>query len=110
MGRGFRLSDEPPLTPLEIYREKRRRARDKATTLSRINKEVNKELLVWLMNQRIEMLSSRQSFVTITLRRILIGTKVMVHQDLKDKPEQLPLSEIGPHGKRSGLYLPFIKK
>lgn len=110
MGRGFRLSDEPPLTPLEIYREKRRRAREKSSQLKLLRPGVSKELLEWLIKQRIELVGNgRQDFITITMRRVLVRTKIVVHQDLKKTPEQIPISEIGPHGKRCGVYLPFYK-
>ena len=109
MGRGFRPNDEPPLTPLELEREKRRRVREKRMA-SRLAKGINRDLLEWLLNQRLELVGGSQSgCITITLRRLLIRTRVVMHQDLTEKPESIPISEIGPHGRRGGVYLPFVK-
>jgi hypothetical protein len=105
MGRGFRLNDDLPLTPLELARDKRLRARESAR-LDRADKFERRELLTWLINQRIELVGRQHGFVTITFRRVLKRRVVVVHQDLKSRPEEVPISEFGPHGRRSGAYLP----
>lgn len=102
-------ADEIPLlapTPLEIAREKRVRAVEK----ERQNRLWHQEVIIWLTEQRMELLGSCHGCVTITMRKMLKLGEVSVYQDLKKTPEKLPLIEIGPHGRRRGAYLPFDRQ
>lgn len=93
------------LDSLDLLREKRRSVHEKA----RQEQQYQKELLIWLTNQRLELLGSCHGSMMITFRRMIKRGELAVYQDFKQKPEIVPLLEIGPHGRRRGDYLTSIK-
>ncbi len=98
------FEEEPPLELTAIEREREKRA------IADQKKRLNKDIFEWLAHSRLELVGSCYGHVMIISRRVMKRGDITLYQDFSKKPEKLLISELGPHGRRRGEYLPFCRR